>query len=972
MSSDTGYFQRSFIAGVVTPSVSTRRDTERLQFGLTRCQNFQVMRHGPVANRPGSMYVEPTWDAIPSFSSVFQLEGFRFNDDDAYVLLLAYPGGADATSYLTVYRDGAAYELQGAIAPYSLLLAYVPGDVVTGSDAKHYIALCDVPIGVDPVVNPLTGLWSELAAGVTNGVLALPFRYLIPGAMSASQAGDVVTFTGAGQTIELVRGGSNNWTLLPPAYKPSMQQPMNIIQVAAGGTGGGIQRRYKVTAVMAESFIESLPGADDSGGIGVIAGAAFTSPQYLTEDIEVAHVAHGRATGDEIAITAAYPTSAFSAYQSAVIALSGTVWKITVPDTVGMPGVPDPDRFTLDDSVAMFDRDPAVGSVSAPDPYPELTIEYGLAYREFLNAQANAGHKFSWDPVDDAVEYLIYRSDDDQQYGFVDSVAIASYDEEPLLIRAIDQSLPPPTYGRPFSEGDQPRSSGYYQQRRVFAGSGADPQRIRLSRTGDFNNFSTRLPVKDDDAMLVDIAAEEANLIRNIVAAGQLLVIFSSGAVWSLGGDLDGVVKPTQPPSLLPLSYEGSSSLKPVRVDDRVLYVESRNTFIRELQFSLRDGSTTGYAGRDLSIWASHLFRGHTIADWTYARVPDNTLWVVRSDGAMLGFTYIPEHDIWAWHEHSTGGDDDKYISVAAIPEGNVDVVYMVVERLVNGTTKNYVEAMTPRKSGDEPGYDQRRDALFLDSYLTYDGTNVDEVTVLTLTHAGMPTWLAGDTGYTLTATSGTPFPGDASNVDIGYRLVDEDGSEVECIVTTDGSTTIQTVTLLTDCPSGLRGIASTTAWVRMTHTVSGLGHLEGRTVGVLADAVVLPQETVSSAALAQFSRPYGIIHVGIPIVAEFETLDLDFLSRGDSVADKKKTVNAVSLHMRNSRGVTAGPDSSEQSGFEIAWDDGEDSATLVSATRPVRIEARPSRAGHVVVQQLQPVPCEILGITVSAKIHGR
>jgi hypothetical protein len=479
--------------------------------------------------------------------------------------------------------------------------------------------------------------------------------------------------------------------------------------------------------------------------------------------------------------------------------------------------------------------------------------------------------------------------------------------------------------------------------------------------------------------MLADIAAEEANLIRSAISMGNHLIVFSSGAIWSMGGDLEANLKATEPPRLVPLSYTGASPLRPLRVNDRLLYVDAEESFIREVAFNVTTGNSEGFIPRDLSIWAEHYFRGYTFSSWTYARVPDSTAYCIRSDGVMLGFTYMPEHDIWAWHLHETGGDSDKYVSVAAIPENKMHSLYLVVERSINGTITQYYERMLPRKSGSEPAYDQRSDALYLDSYLTYDGTNAGSNT-MTLSPPGSPTWLEGDTGYTLTANAGTPFTSGVVDIGNGVRIVDAAGNEAEVIITAFTSTTIVTVTLLTDVPMGLQNTPSTSLWVYMVDDVSGLSHLEGETVGVLADGHVLGQQTVTSGAIPTLldfddgvtARPYGIVHVGLPITAEFETLDIDFLTKGDSIADRKKAVNYVSLHLRNSRGVTAGPRADSQDDFEILTAEGEDEMSLVTGVRPVRIKSTPTRGGNVVVQQTDPVPCEVLGLTVSADILGR
>jgi hypothetical protein len=46
---------------------------------------------------------------------------------------------------------------------------------------------------------------------------------------------------------------------------------------------------------------------------------------------------------------------------------------------------------------------------------------------------------------------------------------------------------------------------------------------------------------------------------------------------------------------------------------------------------------------------------------------------------------------LWAWHQHETDGAVE---SVCVIPEGNSDALYAVVKRVINNTTKRFVERM--------------------------------------------------------------------------------------------------------------------------------------------------------------------------------------------------------------------------------------------------------------------------------------
>ncbi|WP_204311451.1 hypothetical protein, partial [Stenotrophomonas maltophilia] len=67
--------------------------------------------------------------------------------------------------------------------------------------------------------------------------------------------------------------------------------------------------------------------------------------------------------------------------------------------------------------------------------------------------------------------------------------------------------------------------------------------------------------------------------------------------------------------------------------------------------------------------------------------------------------------------------------------------------------------------------------------------------------------------------------------------------------------------------PESLRGI-SATRWGFAATTISGLGHLEGKTVSILADGNVAPQAVVSGGSIT-LDGPSLVVHVGLPITAE-------------------------------------------------------------------------------------------------------
>jgi hypothetical protein len=119
------------------------------------------------------------------------------------------------------------------------------------------------------------------------------------------------------------------------------------------------------------------------------------------------------------------------------------------------------------------------------------------------------------------------------------------------------------------------------------------------------------------------------------------------------------------------------------------------------------------YASIDISIFAPHLFNGFSITDLAYSRAPVPELYAVRDDGTLLGMTYVPEQQVYGWHEHTTDG---VFESVCVVAEQNEDVLYALVRRTVDGQDWRYIERLQSRI------FAAQEDAFYVDSGLTYDG----------------------------------------------------------------------------------------------------------------------------------------------------------------------------------------------------------------------------------------------------------
>ena len=138
----------------------------------------------------------------------------------------------------------------------------------------------------------------------------------------------------------------------------------------------------------------------------------------------------------------------------------------------------------------------------------------------------------------------------------------------------------------------------------------------------------------------------------------------------------------------MPQSYRGSSELPALIVGNSVLHINRTHREMRDLMY---DFGTDSYSGSDHAVLAGHLFEQHAVTDWAYQQSPDSIIWCVRDDGLLLGHTFLREHEVFAWHRHSTQG---KFLAVCTLPSSFADEVFVVTEREIQDEKKYFLERM--------------------------------------------------------------------------------------------------------------------------------------------------------------------------------------------------------------------------------------------------------------------------------------
>ena len=371
---------------------------------------------------------------------------------------------------------------------------------------------------------------------------------------------------------------------------------------------------------------------------------------------------------------------------------------------------------------------------------------------------ASNGVTLTFSAVTGAQEYRIYRMRNGVPgyIGFTTGTSFLDDNIEP------DQTVTPPMTADLFNAaGKYPSVVSIYQQRLAFAASVNEPETIWLSRVGDYANFTRSQNFVGSDRAEFNMSGESLNRVRALLQLRELLV-FTSAGEFSVSGP-DGGFDATNP-IVNQYGYVGSSTVKPIVADDTALFIDRSGRNVRDLRYAYE---SDGYAGNDLTIFASHLFEGKRIVEWALAKNPWSIIWVVLDDGGLLALTYKKEHQVWAWTAMEVDGAVE---SVACVTEGANDVTYLIVRRTVGGQQRRYVERM------DERDFRVAEDAYFVDCGVTYEGAPATAITGLAHLEGRAVVALAdGDVVPGLTVTGGAvSLPFAAAKVHVGLPFVAE------------------------------------------------------------------------------------------------------------------------------------------------------------------------------------------------------
>lgn len=161
-------------------------------------------------------------------------------------------------------------------------------------------------------------------------------------------------------------------------------------------------------------------------------------------------------------------------------------------------------------------------------------------------------------------------------------------------------------------------------------------------------------------------------------------------------------------------------------------------------------------------------------------------------------------------------------------------------------------------------------------------------------------------------------------------------------------------------------------------NVISGLTHLAGQTVQVLADGATHPDLVVSNAGQVTLNRAASVVHVGLRCDARLETLDLGPNLPGDAGYTRQRRVHEVGVLLHESLGcqlgwrdTLTGTDVLETMQFRRPNDRMDQPPPLFSGGRAVPLPQRWEKECRIVVASDQPLPLTVLGLVPRVTVEG-
>ncbi|MBG17191.1 MAG: hypothetical protein CMB77_02395 [Euryarchaeota archaeon] len=515
-----------------------------------------------------------------------------------------------------------------------------------------------------------------------------------------------------------------------------------------------------------------------------------------------------------------------------------------------------------------------------------------------------------------------------------------------------------------------PGATAFFEQRLVFANTSTQPQTIFFSVGGDFENFTAG--TDSDDALIYTIGSNQVNVIRYLSSGRSLIVGTSGGEFAVTASGSSEPLTPTNAQIKRQASY-GSADIQPVSVGNVTLFVQRARRKLRELVY---DYNSDSYLAPDLTLLAEHITESG-IKEISYMQEPDNIVWCVLNNGKLVGMTYRREEQVVAWHEHIIGGVSgaatitvSDYSNIATnttlkITKSNGETITFTCQGAGAGTpdTNKFFHNESNNTTADNiytaiNAHDDFTVANPAAAVVTVEETQRAGNGFITIVSSDTTRLAITDQSHALVESIST-IPG-SLNEDSLYMVVQRtiNGSTKRYVEYLNSFNFGDNILDAYFVDSGLSydGSAAT--------SLSGLTHLEGEPVTVVANGATHPRKTVSSAAIS-LDRSTTSAFVGLGYTSTLQTMRLDVGGEEGTSQGKIKRIHDVTLRLFRSIGSKIGSSETliDLIPFRSSADEMDEALDLFTGDKEVEFRGGYDNDGFIVVLQDDSMPITVLAI---------
>ena len=953
-------FQTSFATGEISPALWGRIDLPAIRQGGSTIRNAFINYRGGATSRAGLAYIgtcrqsgssSPPRDINFQFSNT---QGYALEFGDNYMRIKSNGGYVlEANKTITGITQA------NPAVVTSVAHGYSTGDwvyIANVTGMTNFNGMAWIVTRIDANTFTLTDMFGSVvdstsySAYISGGIAARIYTLSTPYAavdlpyLKFTQSADVMTLTCVNtstnteyQQYNLKRLGATNWTLTAITFASIILPPTGVAATAQSSTTVDTYYGYVVTAVdgnTGQESIASTPVSVQNNNISIYKGS------------------------NTVTWNAVAGASSYNIYKCTPSLTSN----IAVGVLYGYAGTSFGGSFTDSNITQDFTKVPPVQK----NPFARGAINYvgitvsGSGYSQATvgyNITTSTGSGFVGQPVvvgGAVVGFVIQNSG--SGYAATDTINITGGSSATASL-----TIGPQT-------GTYPGAAAYYQQRRIYAGSLQAPDTYWMSQAGAFDNFDSSIPVTDADAITGTPWAQQVNGVQFMTPMPNGLVVFTGKGAWQVNGGGSGAALTPSTQTATPQGSSGCSSIvQPLPINYNILYVQSKGSTVRELEYNY---FTQIYIGKDQTLRSNHLFYNHTIEQWAYAEEPYKVIWCVRDDGILLSFTYLKDQEVWAWARHDTNG---QVVGITTVTEPPVDAVYVIVKRYVKGRWLYYSERMDNRL------WENSEQCFCVDAGVSTTPGSYLPAT-LTASQSGV------GTGVIFTASAGVWAVTDITDtirMGGGIAVVTGYLSPTQVVATITSPITA----VVPNDPNNMPLPAAAGAWASYSavNSISGLNHLEGLTVSILADGGTVTPQIVTNGMIT-LSNTASLVTVGLPFTVQLQTNYLDPQGLPVTAQGKRKSIFRVIARMNGSRGGMIGanqPDASiQENNANIPWTGltgikyrtannymGTPIPLFSGDIEPVTVQDSWENGGQVAIQTTDPLPLGIIALVVEYQV---